>query len=396
MAQPGAQYMVDDYASGIDSMKCTAKRRSCTVGEGLLVALASLILALASAELLVRALVAPEQFWVVSNVYHAVADPDIGYTLRPSFDGPAFGVMLRTNRYGFRGPDWRREKDPASFRIALVGDSHAFGFGVSFEHTVGERLASILAVKTGRRFEVLNFGVSGYNSQQELAVFRTDVLAFSPDLVILLPCNNDHEPALRVDSDGYLHWTGGGEKPSQANRIVYKPFADLGPDRGTAILSASRLYLLLSKLLTAHHVAPPEGDASPSGASLDDDPSWMAAVPEISVPPKLVNSVMTPLREIIREARGRGIPVVLAPFAAPFEYRRLFLDLSEQEGVPLVELLARFPEVHGWGQLLAKYGLGWDPHLGAVAHERWAAALADLLCEQRMISGGCGEAGDRG
>src|SRR5262249_13517688 len=152
---------------------------------------------------------------------------------------------LQTNRYGFRGPDWTTEKDPAIFRIALVGDSHAFGFGVSFEQTVGERLASLLAVKTGRRVEVLNFGVSGYNSQQELAVFRSDVLAFAPGLVILLPCNNDHEPALRVDSAGYLHWMGTGEAPSSANRIVYRPFGDTGPHPAHALLAESRLYRLL-------------------------------------------------------------------------------------------------------------------------------------------------------
>src|SRR5262249_1845763 len=39
--------------------------------------------------------------------------------------------------------------------------------------------------------EALNFGVPGYNTPQEVAVFRTKAAAFQPDIVILTYCMND-------------------------------------------------------------------------------------------------------------------------------------------------------------------------------------------------------------
>ena len=39
--------------------------------------------------------------------------------------------------------------------------------------------------------EVLNFGVSGYNTQQEVETLREKGLRYSPDLVVLAVCVND-------------------------------------------------------------------------------------------------------------------------------------------------------------------------------------------------------------
>ena len=83
-----------------------------------------------TSELMVRWLVPKETFWPISNIYQAVDTPKVGYTYKPNFEGTALGVDLKTNRLGFRGPDWSLEKSDDTVRIALIGDSHAFGYGI--------------------------------------------------------------------------------------------------------------------------------------------------------------------------------------------------------------------------------------------------------------------------
>ena len=66
----------------------------------------------------------------------------------------------------------------------------------------------------------------------------------------------------------------------------------------------------------------------------------------------------------------------------------MFRDLSREENVPLIELLALFPEARSWPDLLDKFGLGWNPHLNGVAHERWGTALFELISQKGYVSGG--------
>ena len=144
-----------------------------------------LLLAVVAGELFVRIVVPSKQLLAVSksNIYQSVAEPGIFYTHKPGLDRVAFGVDLSTNSVGFRGPEWDTEKAAATYRIVLIGDSHAFGFGVPYKESVGEVLADILGDLGSRQVQVLNFGVNGYNSQQEFAVFQQYAFRFDPDLI---------------------------------------------------------------------------------------------------------------------------------------------------------------------------------------------------------------------
>ena len=81
-------------------------------------------------------------------------------------------------------------------RVAVLGDSIAFGYWVSDEQGFARQLETLLerrAGPAGGRVEVLNFGVPGYNLEQEIEALRAKALAFSPDLVVVLFCLNDLE-----------------------------------------------------------------------------------------------------------------------------------------------------------------------------------------------------------
>ncbi len=79
-------------------------------------------------------------------------------------------------------------KPPGSFRVAVLGDSFIEAFQVPDEQTFCARLESGLqdcSALAGRQVEVLNFGVSGYGTAQELLMLRHYVWQYQPDLVLL-------------------------------------------------------------------------------------------------------------------------------------------------------------------------------------------------------------------
>ena len=120
-------------------------------------------------------------------------DPRLRFELRPG--GVARGeVEYRVNQLGLRGPETTLEKPPGVRRVAVLGDSIAFGYWVADEQGFARQLEALVrATPGGSGVEVLNFGVPGYNLEQEIEALRTKALAFGPDVVIVLFCLNDLE-----------------------------------------------------------------------------------------------------------------------------------------------------------------------------------------------------------
>jgi hypothetical protein len=315
-----------------------------------------------------RVIVPESRFWVVSNVYRAADNPTVGYTLAPNQRRVAFSVDLATNSLGYRGADWTREKPPGVFRVALIGDSHAFGFGVPFDSTMGEQLRRLLEKRRGR-VEVLNFGVPGYNTFQEQAVLKL-ALEFSPDAVVFVPCNNDADDAQSVDAEGFLV----GVSPEGRYKVLDRSTEHLTPP--PTIWRHSRLYLYVRLLLAKRRLA---ATAQVQRAPIANGYRWMGQIPPGQVPPLLQTRIDAPLRAMIAAATAHGARVVLAPFAADNDWRRMFAAIARDTGVPSVELLALFPEAQGWNDLVHQFSIGWDTHLNALAHARFAAAIAEKL-----------------
>jgi hypothetical protein len=127
-------------------------------------------------------------------------DETRGFRLRPGKQGwyRAEGeAYLSINSLGYRDREHDRAKPEDTFRIAVLGDSFAEARQVSLEQTFWHRLGDRLAMcdfANGKKIEMLNFGTGGYNTSQEYLTFQKDVLAFSPDIVLLaLFAGNDIE-----------------------------------------------------------------------------------------------------------------------------------------------------------------------------------------------------------
>jgi lysophospholipase L1-like esterase len=117
-------------------------------------------------------------------------DPMLGWRHRPGQHGPfelnGTRVEVRHNRQGLRDREYPYRRDAGRQRILAVGDSFVWGFGVAQNEIFTEVMESTL-----RGVEVINAGVSGYSTDQELLWLRDEGMKYRPDLVVLVVAGND-------------------------------------------------------------------------------------------------------------------------------------------------------------------------------------------------------------
>ena len=111
---------------------------------------------------------------------------------KPDLDVSIGSFSLRTNSLRCRGPEISEAKPDDVFRIVVLGDSVAFGWGVDDEVTFVRRLEREWnAAGHRQRLEVINTGHPKYDSNQEAAMLRQLGLKLQPDLVLLVYVTND-------------------------------------------------------------------------------------------------------------------------------------------------------------------------------------------------------------
>jgi lysophospholipase L1-like esterase len=106
------------------------------------------------------------------------------------------GVEVYINNLGLRDYKARRKTKPERIkRIAIFGDSFAFGQGNKDRETFPAQLEKILHTKNVefKNLEVLNFGVPGFNTIQEFIYLKRFGIQFKPDVVLLQWLFNDVE-----------------------------------------------------------------------------------------------------------------------------------------------------------------------------------------------------------
>jgi lysophospholipase L1-like esterase len=125
-------------------------------------------------------------------------DPDRGWAHRPGATGWALDeghVWVEINSQGLRDREHTMAKPPRTVRIAVLGDSFMESLNVPFEKafvSLLERHVGTCIRPSGRAAETINFGVSGYNTAQELITYRNVATQYQPDIVLLamFPAND--------------------------------------------------------------------------------------------------------------------------------------------------------------------------------------------------------------
>lgn len=132
------------------------------------------------------------------------AAPGVGYELRPNLDTRYQGVPLRTNSWCIReDTEIPEEKAADTYRIACLGDSWTFGWRLKPQLTFPSVLERLLneALAGEMKAEVHNWGVPGYNTAQEVALYLHRATRLDYDLVVLNLLPGDDGPPEHVQPD---------------------------------------------------------------------------------------------------------------------------------------------------------------------------------------------------
>jgi lysophospholipase L1-like esterase len=105
------------------------------------------------------------------------------------------GALYRTNRAGFRGPEYANTKPPGTFRVAIGGDSITMGYCVEEHETYAALLEEALNAQgpEGHRYEVLNLGLPGLDIHGVVPRTRKKALRFESDMIVYGWTINDIE-----------------------------------------------------------------------------------------------------------------------------------------------------------------------------------------------------------
>lgn len=142
-------------------------------------------------------------YYLNASAIVASQNQAILYTLRHDFEGLYAGKRISINSQGFRGAALAKVESSV-FRVAIIGDSIAFGQGVDEDETLPMQLRVLLRRKLNSQAEVINLGVPGYDTCQESLRFEESLEKFRPHVAILVYFENDTEPSLVTVRDGVV------------------------------------------------------------------------------------------------------------------------------------------------------------------------------------------------
>ncbi len=132
-------------------------------------------------------------------------DPDVGWYHQPNshksltMEGHTYNLSY--NSHGFRVPEHSYKKPKGVRRVVILGDSFVDGSEVddreTFTWLMQEKLDSI---------EVINLGVYGYSTAQELFALKKFAMRYDPDIVLVMTMTNDF-------TDNLLNFSAFGPSP---------------------------------------------------------------------------------------------------------------------------------------------------------------------------------------
>ena len=132
---------------------------------------------------------------------------------RPGTSVKKAGVTISSDSLGFRGRDFAWARKDSVLRVLALGGSTTFGATVSDADTwpirLDAALDSMLALRVSafKSAEVINGGVPGYTSAENLIQLALIGVHLHPDVVVLFQGYNDirnsHSPGLRTDYSNF-------------------------------------------------------------------------------------------------------------------------------------------------------------------------------------------------
>ncbi len=116
---------------------------------------------------------------------------------RGSLETSEFRTSVFINSFGNRDPEMPAERTPGRARVAFLGDSFTWGYGVGDSATYSARLRALRP-----DVEFINLGMVGYGTDQELLRWGQVAERWKPDLLVIQFTQNDvGNNAMMADRD---------------------------------------------------------------------------------------------------------------------------------------------------------------------------------------------------
>lgn len=269
-----------------------------------------------------------------------------------------FALYTRLNSLGCRDDEWLAEKPPGVRRIAFVGDSFTYGWGVEREEDrFPDRIEGRFGELASERVEVLNFARPGWNTGDQLRRLSDFIERYRVDEVVLGHVLNDIEDLLPIKE---------GLDPR-------KP-----PSQGFFDPARSPLYEYMYTLVLL-----------PRQPGVRAYHAWLAAG---YADPALRRAQEKRLEDLIRLCRERGVVlrVALLPFLRigpkGIDQARCFDELAaflRSREVPVVNLLSEVARFDAADLVVS----GIDSHPNKRAHEIFADAIWKAFYADSFESG---------
>ncbi|MBV8199576.1 MAG: SGNH/GDSL hydrolase family protein [Acidobacteria bacterium] len=293
--------------------------------------LAGTLVALLAAEVLVRAAgAAPKVYAIRKGRFQLSRNPKIGYEPVPLVyagrELSFYDYLGASNSLGFRDREHAVAKPPGVYRIVVLGDSIAAGLHVERNQDIFPPILEQLLDQAGRRAEVINLAVSGYNTQQEVEMLREKGLQYHPDLVIVAYTMSSRE---HVDGDILKTLLEAEQRQGGVSSA-----------RVDSWLVKSALYRFLRFRVLAARRHP---QAAPAAAT--DAQRYLDLVSADTVAP-----YFGVLRDLARQHRFQVLIAVFPRFVRTFSYynfgrqHQFVAGLAKANGFALVDLLVPFSD----------------------------------------------------
>jgi len=118
-------------------------------------------------------------------------DRRIGWTLNPGAKTikttkDTRAIPININSLGLRDTQHTYQKPAGVFRGLMLGDSFTEALDVRLKESYPYLVEQCLAERLGHPSEIINGGVSGYNTADEYLFYKHEGIKYNPDLVLLL------------------------------------------------------------------------------------------------------------------------------------------------------------------------------------------------------------------
>ena len=170
--------------SKMETEKIKQKPVKLALWEKIAFSMIPLLVLLITAEIILRIYPVYKPMIRRTRAGYVIPDKDLTWKLNPDLTG------YRTpNKEGFRDHPYNPDAD---IKILLLGDSISWGDCVPHTEKIYPQVCEVmLTEETGVSFEIINTGVPGYTTLQELTFLKLYGKKYKPDLVVLQFCLND-------------------------------------------------------------------------------------------------------------------------------------------------------------------------------------------------------------